>query len=405
MKKVIIRNLGPVKDAALELRRVNLIIGPQSSGKSCILKTASYCTWVEKQIELTQSYDRFTKDSFFIKEFVRFHKLSGFVKPDTYIGYESDFMAFSFDNNTKEFKFEWKSGRWNYRRSQISYIPSERNLVAAIPNWLDVKFKDDNIRSFMAEWERARKMYTKGLPVLNLGVNYKFDRSSQEDKIDVGDGVTLDFTNTSSGLQSLIPMFVHLDYISRKQHSVDKEESISQKNVSDDFLNTMYKELFEDTGKTDADVLYTRTAPDGRHEFRVQGFFSTIGHRTLFFSDDEHYNECLNIYNQYMDTDHCDVFVEEPENNLFPPTQCRLAEWLIDLSNGEDKDVYQCNIFVATHSPYLLTSFLEKNLEDFALLLVDTTNGCSKVKTASKDDIADIYDNGVDAFFNLESFV
>lgn len=30
----------------------------------------------------------------------------------------------------------WKEeGRWNYICPKISYIPAERNIVAAIPNW------------------------------------------------------------------------------------------------------------------------------------------------------------------------------------------------------------------------------------------------------------------------------
>ena len=54
MKHLIIRNLGPVSEADLNLGQVNVIIGMQSSGKSCVLKTACYCAWVEKRIQLAQ---------------------------------------------------------------------------------------------------------------------------------------------------------------------------------------------------------------------------------------------------------------------------------------------------------------------------------------------------------------
>ena len=157
MKHLVIRNLGPLKEADVELKRINVIIGSQSSGKSCVLKTACYCTWVEKRIELTQTSEFFAKDENFLKELERFHKLQGYIKPDTFISYESDFMAFSYDNATKTFLFDWKDDRWNYRRSKVTYIPAERNLVAAIPNWFQVKFNDDNIRDFMADWVTARQ--------------------------------------------------------------------------------------------------------------------------------------------------------------------------------------------------------------------------------------------------------
>ena len=83
MKHIVIRNLGPLKEADVELKRINVIIGSQSSGKSCVLKTACYCTWVEKRIELTQTADFFAKDDNFLKELERFHKLKGYIKEDS----------------------------------------------------------------------------------------------------------------------------------------------------------------------------------------------------------------------------------------------------------------------------------------------------------------------------------
>lgn len=129
MRILRIRNLGPIGDLRLELKRINVIIGPQSSGKSCVLKTASYCAWVEKRIELSQSCAKFAEEGFFLQEQVRYHKLDGYVKSDTYIEYSSDFMSFSYDNGNRKFDFSWKEGRWNYRRSQISYISLLRGIL------------------------------------------------------------------------------------------------------------------------------------------------------------------------------------------------------------------------------------------------------------------------------------
>lgn len=349
MKHLVIRNLGPLKEADVELKRINVIIGSQSSGKSCVLKTACYCTWVEKRIELTQTSDFFAKDDNFLKELERFHKLKGYIKEDTFISYESDFMVFSFDNKTKVFKFKWKNGRWNYKRSKVTYIPSERNLVAAIPNWFQVKFADDNIRDFMADWETARQATTNDLSVLNLGVSYHYDANTKSDKVQVADGVTLDFTNTSSGLQSVIPLFVHLNYIT----IVKSGKTASFASLQD--LKLLTAKLDEE-GKMD-------------------------------------------IYNNYVYTHHCDIFLEEPEANLFPPTQSRLVEWLLDMTRGE----HPSNLFIATHSPYILNAFMEKQDIDMTLLYTRTTDGLITVKAATEQDFQDIYDYGVDAFFNIET--
>ncbi|UKK54934.1 AAA family ATPase [Prevotella sp. E2-28] len=349
MKHLVIRNFGPLKEVDVELKRINVIIGSQSSGKSCVLKTACYCTWVEKRIELTQTSDFFAKDGNFLKELERFHKLKGYIKEDTFIGYESDFMAFSYDNATKTFKFDWKEDRWNYRRSKVTYIPAERNLVAAIPNWFQVKFADDNIRDFMADWETARQATQEDLSVLNLGVSYHYDANTKSDKVQVADGVTLDFTNTSSGLQSVIPLFVHLNYITKIK-----------------------------SGKTAS--------------------FATLQELKMLTSKLDEEGK-MDSYNNYASTYHCDIFLEEPEANLFPPTQSNLVEWLLSLTKGKQPN----NLFVATHSPYILNAFLEKQDDDINLFFTNYQDGQVLVRTATEENMQEIYDYGVDAFFNIES--
>ena len=349
MKHLVIRNLGPLKEANVELKRINVIIGSQSSGKSCVLKTTCYCTWVEKRIELTQTSDFFAKDGNFLNELERFHKLKGYIKSDTFISYESDFMVFSYDNATKTFKFEWKEGRWNYRRSKVTYIPAERNLVAAIPNWFQVKFADDNIRDFMADWETARQAAQEDITVLNLGVSYHYDANTKSDKVKVSDGVTLDFTNTSSGLQSVIPLFVHLSHITKIKHD------------------------------------------------RIESFANLQENSILLSKLDE--EDKKDIYTNYVHTHHCDIFLEEPEANLFPPTQSNLVEWLLNKTKGD----HSSNLFVATHSPYVLNAFIEKQDLDMSLLYTRATEGLMMVKAATEQDFQDIYDYGVDVFFNIET--
>ena len=88
MKKIKIRNFGPVLDATLDLGKINIIIGLQSSGKSCVLKTACYCAWVEKRIQLTQN-DEFFKDGGFMKRLESYYRLKGYVREDTVIEYET----------------------------------------------------------------------------------------------------------------------------------------------------------------------------------------------------------------------------------------------------------------------------------------------------------------------------
>lgn len=364
MKHLIIHNLGPLKEADIDIKQINVIIGPQSSGKSCVLKTACYCTWVEKRIQLTQTADYFKKGGKFIEELERFHKLKGYVKDDTYIEYESDFMTFSYSNESKLFTFKWKENKWNYIRPKVTYIPAERNMVAAIPNWFQVKFADDNIRDFMTDWEYARLATQDNLNVLNLGVKYHYNAAAKTDLIEVADGVTIDFTNTSSGLQSVIPLFVHLNYLFGLEDKDNSMLSVLGRLENIDLRKAILKEFAQEKNKSKV--------------------------------EQERFN---NVLSRFVRNNYCEIFLEEPELNLFPPTQISLVEWILDKTKGE----HPCNLFIATHSPYILTAFLEKKDIDLSFLYTSRAEDGMTVKTATQQDIQDIFDYGLDVFFNTES--
>lgn len=336
MKHLIIKNLGPICAIDMDMKRVNLIIGPQSSGKSSILKVACYCTWVEKRISIEQNPERFAEFGVFEKNLVSFHKLEGFVQRDTYIEYESDIMKFSFSKETECFEFEWKN-RWNYLKSKISYIPAERNIVAAIPNWFEVNMANNNIRNFMADWELARRNFRdkERLDILNLGVSYFYDTSSKGDKVQVGQEQFLDFTNTSSGLQSLIPLYVFLNYFTEQFFLKEEDEN-----------SVMGGELRRHLAEVIASKLFSKS------EHQLFEVPSPVQMLAMFKSKEEA-DRFSTLFTNFTKAGHCNIFLEEPEENLFPLTQRDLVNALIEMINGERKH----NLFITTHSPYIMASF------------------------------------------------
>ncbi len=379
----------------MELRQLNVIIGPQSSGKSCVLKIACYCSWVEKRIQIHQSPEQFEAKGYFEEELIRFHKMDRFIRNESYIEYETDTMRFSFTKATNSFEFSWKEGRWDYIRSKLSYIPSERNLVAAIPNWLEVKLQDNNIRSFMSDWNEARKAVGDS-SILNLGVDYHYDPASQGDVVRLSDGLPLDFTNTSSGLQSLIPLYVFIKYLMDVQFTQGKKKSVSKEAEDKEILEKIYNTLFVEQGKTKP-VKQEYENEDGGIRPIATLSFLPIGDYILSFSNMELAEECKAIYERYIDIHHCNIFLEEPESNLFPPTQSRLIDWLLGMIGSRAGST----LFVATHSPYVLTSLMENPENDLAVFFIHSDEAV--VKTASEEDVQAIYDDGFDAFYNIES--
>lgn len=399
MRKIIIKSVGPVSEAIIGLRQVNVIIGPQSLGKSTVLKIASYCSWVEKRIELQQTPDYFSRGDNFVSQLVIFHKMNGYFSYNSSVEYESEYMRFKYEHKTRSFSFNWKDARWDYKRSKITYIPAERNLVAVIPNWFEVSLNRNNIWNFMSEWETARKATTNKLDILNLDIAYHYEPNRKKDVIKIQNDNTLEITDISSGLQSLIPLFVHLSYISNGLYQAENARKMAGQWENEELLQIIYDELFVKKGKTRAVHSIERENEKGKKERIKVRYGKTIGSLSLSFSYPKNIDECLEIYNRYLMTDHCDIFLEEPENNLFPPTQSRLIDWLYDLTMGEHKNT----LFIATHSPYVLSSLLEKKSTNVGMFYNVEQNGMSVVKSASDSDKQMIYDYGVDAFFNIDN--
>ncbi|WP_352422977.1 AAA family ATPase [Proteiniphilum sp.] len=342
MKHLIIRNIGPITDVDIELKRINLLIGLQSSGKSTVNKIACYCSWVEKEISTAQSPAYFEKKGVFENRLVVFHKLEKFIHPDAYIEYETDVVRFSFSKPSEIFRFEWKD-RWRYIRPKTIYIPSERNIVATIPNWFDVKLEENNIRSFMSDWEEARSYYA-GTPIgiLNLGVNYSFEKTNRHDTIRLKNQQTIDFTNASSGLQSIVPLLVILRYVTKGVYNEKKKESVSLETIHNKLIREIYNEMkrrFNERGNSTG-------------QLNENALSVAKGNQIYTFYDKKDVDYFNQLTSNFMFPQYSNIFLEEPELNLYPTTQRELMNYLAKLTNDKRRH----NVFITTHSPYLLTS-------------------------------------------------
>lgn len=325
MRHLTIKNIGPLSSVDISLSRINLIIGPQSTGKSCILKIASFCAWLEKAIELNQSEEVFLIREAIDIRLIAFHNMQGYFYEDSFFAYETDSMRFSYSFRTNTKSFEWKDGRWDYKRSKIAYIVAERNVLSVVPNWYEMNFPNNSIRYFLKEWQNARKnMESKnGLSILNTGATYEFDKSRETDKIKLANGKELNLQNVSSGLQSLIPLQVFIDFISDGIFKMDMR-SVKDQDITTNLLFQLKQ------NHSSGNYVYI-----DNHEIAVA-------------SDDV--NKIIENFTTY---DHSDIFLEEPEENLFPETQHDLVNWLAELLNGERKH----SLFIATHSPYIMSAF------------------------------------------------
>jgi AAA15 family ATPase/GTPase len=90
------------------------------------------------------------------------------------------------------------------------------------------------------------------------------------------------------------------------------------------------------------------------------------------------------------------LLFEEPEAHCFPPYIRHITQ---DVINSESNQ-----FFIATHSPYVLNDFLEDTKIDLAIYMVGFQDGKTTVYRLSDEELDEIYNYGIDVFFNYERF-
>lgn len=339
MKKLTIHHIGPIKHVELALKRVNVVIGPQSAGKSCILKIACFCAWAEKRIQLEQGKNGFADFEYVKENLLVFHKLKSFLYEDSWVEYKSDFLSFTIDFAQESFDLKWGTAkkRFGYERPRISYIPAERNLVSSIPNWFDVKMDSTNLKSFIADWTYAHRLCGDDavLPVLDLGVGFFYDKQTDNDYVVIDGNKKMALADASSGLQSVIPMWVYLDYLFRKQYSPNEMLSSKTETENEEIAQHIYESKYKKGVR--------KAGEDGNV------YIGKFGLTKRMFASKADFEEFKQLVSAYTKTSHSDIYLEEPEQNLFPLTQVELVYELLAKSAAR-KDC----LFIATHSPYIL---------------------------------------------------
>lgn len=330
MSHLIVRNIGPIKEVDIDLKKVNVFIGAQSSGKSTLAKIISFCTWLDKHtdkatkmyangaIRSLMSYHRLTKEYFSNKTTI-FYQGDNIVYaynwpknealPEEVKEYESPVRL-----NDNEIFFE-KTVRVS--NPKVLYIPAERNFVSAVPNLRKYQEDKDNLQEFVNTWFEVKRKFPKdkALDVLNLGFQYYYQEDSYRDYVILEDGKTqIPLESSSSGLQSIIPLLVLVKWMSEGIYDEDKPFSPAE----NEEIEKIVLSGLSDLNKQDASIVDKLD--------RFLGFLSG------------------RIYT------HTQFIIEEPEQNLFPETQCELMDSLSDsINHGKNH-----RMVLTTHSPYIV---------------------------------------------------
>ncbi len=92
------------------------------------------------------------------------------------------------------------------------------------------------------------------------------------------------------------------------------------------------------------------------------------------------------------------LLFEEPEAHCFEP-------YILEFTNAVKYDENDNQFFIVTHSDYIIKEFLrdEESKENTNIYLVNNVDGETKVKLLDKNKNEDVFEYGMNVFFNFES--
>ncbi len=332
MNRITIRNIGPIKDVTLNLNKINVIMGPQSSGKSTIAKIISYCQWVEKRLILDGVFDYD-----FTEQFMDFHRISDvYFNENSLIEYKSNSTHISYNGLNHKSTIRMVKEGMSFVNCKNIYIPAERNFVSVIPNLGKYKRTNDNIMNFLYDWYEVKKKYSKEntFPILNLDVSFYHTQETDSDTLVLKNNAKKELllNNASSGLQSVIPMILLIDYLTNGLYNEKTIESVNEIEELFNILAKQFSKIIESKERRSTLI------KEMKEEKKIK----------LSSLESEKLIEFIAKRKKYHFSQ---IIIEEPEQNLFPETQRDLVYYLLHMMNNEGRDH---KLLLTTHSPYIL---------------------------------------------------
>lgn len=317
MRQILVKHFGPIANGYnaqggfIHLPKVSVFSGPQASGKSTIVKMVSTFAWMEKALvrgdfsrEYLTRYNRFNK-------ICTYQNLQNYFTDDTVLHYKGDAYQFMYSNKRLDIIENIDGG---YQRPQIIYVPAERNLLSVIEQADRVKGLPESLATMLEEYNKACRSIDGDTALPIDGVYFRYDKLNRIAKLS-GEGYSVRLSEASSGLQSVTPLYIVLEYLSKKLQDKNGVKTASQRSLEEkDIIDSRIEELLRDNTLTYDErlLLLRRTADTG--------------------------NKCLLS------------IIEEPEQNLFPQSQNAILHYLLRINTAQPNN----QLILTTHSPYII---------------------------------------------------
>lgn len=378
-EKLIINNFAGIDHLEIELNKINILIGPQASGKSITAKLFYYFKTFINEISKEVGFSEIKKviDRHNINRFIKYFPKETWPKNKFSIKYfvDNTWMKISKEHNKNILKFEYSESLKIIIREAKNIMKKEQEKYRSSNGITDFEIYSNFQRKF-------NDLVKKEIPLF-----------STYHQLFIPAGRSI-FSYIQSNIFSLLKLNISLDpfliefgslyenskrivtnYFQRTERKTDnKFESLINNILNSKYLREKEKDYLLHNDKRKVNL---SNASSGQQEILP----------------------LLIILNTLMILKYSRVgttlYIEEPEAHLFPDAQKKITQLLARVFNPI---INEFQIIVTTHSPYILSSF--NNLM-YAGSLVNKLNKEKTKKIYKIIPKEEIIDTGVLSAFSL----
>ncbi len=350
MKKILIKNFGPIENFEMDIKKINIFIGPQAGGKSTIAKSIFLVENIKMELlEHIRNIENEDENIHLLKYFNkklknRFVSLFGTTK------HMDNFEIKYILNTDKWLKFYLDNGyvKIYYSRKLKEEIENLKNDIEKIINLN----KDLKLNPLKEEILTKRFYFYS---VIKNQINKIFEEESFIEYIPAGRALLSVLAEQIGNID-----INQLDYVTKKYIS----NILNLRKLFSDDIFTIIENFkkFEtekiDFAKIDIVIKKIQNILKGNYKFES-------GEEKIYF-DDKRYVKInfassgqqeslwiLNlIFHHILFNRPTTLIIEEPEAHLYPNAQKEIVELMSVFANKNNN-----KLIVTTHSPYILSAF------------------------------------------------
>jgi predicted ATPase len=346
MQRISIENFGPVKKFEADITDVMLLIGPQASGKSTMSKTIFIFKSIKDEILnhiYINAFENLLSLNYIIRKIVTYFEIQ--------LDREGSSVKYQYSN--KKYITVSNSETYNLEIKISSTLEQELNLL--ITEILNYKIIFQEQQNKFKSLEELREIESdKRLQFKNFKsrIDKIFEETHSSVFIPAGRSLMSTLTDQLQEIKNpdtldyFTKSFVERINLLKTYFTDDLNTLIQNKDITlnlGDYLSRLLKKILKGEYRFNADIDKERIYFKNNQYVKLQ--YASSGQQESVWI-------LLLIFRYILDETSVFMVFEEPEAHLYPETQSDVVELIGLLAN-----VYNNQIIITTHSPYILSAF------------------------------------------------